>query len=486
MVFGNGGGSHPMKARRKPRQGEKGQVLVIAALFMTVLLGMAGLAVDVGIATVQRREAQSAGDAGALAGANDLATGNNSSGAQAQAQADALSQTSTNGFTNGANGAVVTVSTGNGSNCPGKSLPNGSDPNSAVKVVVTKNQPTFLLGVLGKSTTQISSCSVAVGYGKATTPQIALLDPSQPEALDIGITGAVNYPVNLTIDGPLTVNSNQSSEAEQVHNNYHLNAPTNVVGGRIDQLGDGTIGPGYTQLNQQISDPLASTVGIPSTSGPQGTGWKCPPGTSPIPPNTGGCTNGGSPIGCNGGNPNSCIVHHYNEMVNPGVWQDLIVDDDGSIAMNPGTYIITGSLQLIDGPTGPGKITANGVTLYFACPKSSPPYWQTCNPSGGASNANGSGPGGFLNLTGSSSGINPETNTYLLQSTYTITAPTSGPFKGLSIYYDRGNHLPLGDPQTEDHHAALEVECNANTTLAGTIYGAGTRVLMYSTTRGSA
>jgi hypothetical protein len=33
--------------------------------------------------------------------------------------------------------------------------------------------------------------------------------------------------------------------------------------------------------------------------------------------------------------------------------------------------------------------------------------------------------------------------------------------------------------------AALEGSCNANTTLKGTIYGAGTRALLFSTTLGS-
>lgn len=51
---------------------QRGQVLPLVALLMTVLLGMAGLAVDVGLAYVSSRELQASTDAAALAGAHDL------------------------------------------------------------------------------------------------------------------------------------------------------------------------------------------------------------------------------------------------------------------------------------------------------------------------------------------------------------------------------------------------------------------------------
>lgn len=64
---------------------EHGQVLVIFALALTVLLGAAGLAFDVGRFYSERRFLQNAADAGALAAANALTRG----GTNAEADADA-------------------------------------------------------------------------------------------------------------------------------------------------------------------------------------------------------------------------------------------------------------------------------------------------------------------------------------------------------------------------------------------------------------
>ena len=54
------------------RKNERGQVLAFTALGLTLLMGFAGLAVDMGVLRYQRRLQQSAADAAAIAGANNL------------------------------------------------------------------------------------------------------------------------------------------------------------------------------------------------------------------------------------------------------------------------------------------------------------------------------------------------------------------------------------------------------------------------------
>ncbi|HLV99387.1 MAG TPA: TadE/TadG family type IV pilus assembly protein [Ktedonobacterales bacterium] len=54
------------------RQGERGQTLVIIALLTTILIGILGLAVDVGYAYSERRQIQNAADASALNGAREM------------------------------------------------------------------------------------------------------------------------------------------------------------------------------------------------------------------------------------------------------------------------------------------------------------------------------------------------------------------------------------------------------------------------------
>ncbi len=57
-----------MRQKEFPRRSEKGQVLIIVMLMMIGLLGFTALAVDGGMIYVERRAAQTAADAGALAG----------------------------------------------------------------------------------------------------------------------------------------------------------------------------------------------------------------------------------------------------------------------------------------------------------------------------------------------------------------------------------------------------------------------------------
>src|SRR5712691_4146081 len=77
---------------------QSGQVLVFSAIMMTVLLAFTGLALDLGLATMDRRKAQVAADAAALAGAAQLPGSPGSI---------ATSQATLNGFTAGSSVAVV-------------------------------------------------------------------------------------------------------------------------------------------------------------------------------------------------------------------------------------------------------------------------------------------------------------------------------------------------------------------------------------------
>jgi hypothetical protein len=66
---------------------ERGQVLVIVALTITLLLAFAGLAIDVGRQVAEQRHIQTAADAAALAGCRALIAGDSDASAAAQARA---------------------------------------------------------------------------------------------------------------------------------------------------------------------------------------------------------------------------------------------------------------------------------------------------------------------------------------------------------------------------------------------------------------
>jgi Putative Flp pilus-assembly TadE/G-like len=140
---------------RRSSDGERGQVIPIVALALTVLFGASALAVDVGYWRYQERLQQAAADSAAVAGASELALG--LAGADAAATHDAT----LNGFTDdGVNTRVVT-------NWPPASGAYSGNT-SAVEVIIRKNQPGFFGKVVGFNTQWISARAVGLvsAYGR--------------------------------------------------------------------------------------------------------------------------------------------------------------------------------------------------------------------------------------------------------------------------------------------------------------------------------
>jgi hypothetical protein len=94
-----------VRAERRSRAGERGQILVLFLLSITALFAAAGLAFDVGRFYVERRFLQNAADAAALAAANTLISGHTE--AEARAEAIAVLQKNYNMPPNGVTPATV-------------------------------------------------------------------------------------------------------------------------------------------------------------------------------------------------------------------------------------------------------------------------------------------------------------------------------------------------------------------------------------------
>src|SRR5262249_45311720 len=136
------------------------------------------------------------------------------------------------------------------------------------------------------------------------------------------------------------------------------------------------------------SVPIPPDPGLPSS---------VPLGCLPLPAVVG-------PVNCTFGPSTS-------QTINPGVYNGI--NAKGDLTLNPGIYVITGSFQT----SSAARVRGSGVTLYFACPKLTAPYWQSCNTSGQS--------GGTLSLGGSGG--------------FTLAAPTSGTYTGMLVFYDRNN-----------------------------------------------
>jgi hypothetical protein len=92
---------------------------------------------------------------------------------------------------------------------------------------------------------------------------------------------------------------------------------------------------------------------------------------------------------------------------------------NAACTLSAGLYVIAGSgAEWSNSGNGSGVITGSGVTLYFTCGTPAAP--APCAPGEGGARADFTGNGGI-----------------------TISPPTSGPLKGVSIVYDRNNNREL-------------------------------------------
>ena len=132
----------PSRPNRSP---ERGQILVVFALSMTIIIGMVGLAIDGGATFAQRRDQQTAADLAALAGANDYLLSNNATESIDRARTVAAANNFTNG--SGTTSVAVTISTANG---------------VEVTVSIAAGHKNSFLGALGMATWPVSTQATAL------------------------------------------------------------------------------------------------------------------------------------------------------------------------------------------------------------------------------------------------------------------------------------------------------------------------------------
>lgn len=343
---------------------DHGQTIILAALCMPLLMGFIGLAVDAGLMFRAEREMQTAADSGAIAGAEELNYGD----VTAAAKAD----TALNGVTDGVNGATVTV------NSPPKTGPHTGN-SGYVEVITSKNQTTFFMSVLNKGSMTVQGRAVA-GH----SPSRNCIYTLGTSGMDINISNGVN----IQIPGCSIFSNSNSSTSLQVIGGATLNAQgINLVGG-------------YTVNNGGHMTPSTPAQGVAPTSDP--LGWLPAPTYS-----SGSCRPDPRPgWGTHTIGPSTPSTICYN---------GLTIDNGGTITLNPGVYVINGTLSLAGGTS----TTGSNVSFYIA-------------------------PGGSVSI---SNGI-----------TFNLTSPTSGVYNGILFYQDRSNANPV------------MLEGGANSVLNGILY----------------
>ncbi len=314
------------------RKSQDGQTIIFFVLALPVLLGMVGMAFDVGFLEMMKHKAQTAADAAALAGAVDLPYGSMTTSARAAA--------TLNSFTNGTGGASVAV------NNPPLSGPHAGSCSSTpancnyVEVVVTQPLPTFFLRMVGVTSTATIAAR-AVAYNTAGDCIFAL-DPSMSGALSL-LLGIINTPSCAVI-----VDSNSGSAISGFL--AEINArQIGVVGGNACFLCILTPTP-VTGIAPE-SDPLAY-LPTPTVAACAATTNTITSGTHTINPS----------LGCY----NVVISGSPTVTFMPGEYASIAINSSSSatLTFQAGTYVIQGSGGL--SLTGNGAtITGNGVTFYM-------------------------------------------------------------------------------------------------------------------------
>ncbi len=351
----------------KQRVDERGVVAVFLALSMTMMLGVTALVIDLGNARQQRRVAQAAADAAALAvtdyiaGLNGNFTGSTAQWsaamtlvknyAQANFNIDPLKWTGCHDANalayhpDSANGGDTCLSSDYQS-WPAWVTGETTKPMHIRVRLPTTGIKTFFAGILGSNTLYTQAVSTAVVTrttqtitNLVTTTTHVAGGPCAICLLGSGLTlDGQNGDVTIT-GGNVVVNST-SSTAGSLNPNGHVKITTS--GGTIGGPGscgpswcDNFTGSGYSPSPTQedpVTDPLAN---VPQCgNGSPGTTNYCP-------------TNTGS-----NGTQNKATL-------SPGIYSTI----SGSHTLNPGVYIIKSGITL----NGNDLITGTGVMLYFAC-----------------------------------------------------------------------------------------------------------------------
>ena len=309
---------------------DSGLVAVMVAVFSVVMFALAALVVDLGLARETSREAQTAADAAALAGAGELYADDGTLRAD-QAIAAVKDYVGSNYGTTDSDWASCSAPLDGWSSSAGPAssgtsciaFDSSSTPKKLRVVVPAKHTPGLFGSLLGYTGSEIGARAEASAVSSGV-PQCALCVSGVLKAgsADVRVTGgAVHAGVGgeLRSDGSLTA----------------------VGGGSISFTGAANppSGPQYspnppvTNSGQPVKDPF-QTRSMPDTSG--------------LP------DSGSDSVACGPGGVAS---------LTPGIYHDIFIKNV-TCPLADGLYVITGEFHL---ESSRARVVGDRVTLYFPC-----------------------------------------------------------------------------------------------------------------------
>lgn len=369
----------------RARRDERG---VAAVLLVSVLLAgfaMLALVVDIGNATQEQRQAQNAADAAALAAANSIAQGATSATAVVATIKDYVSRNlgpSAWSSCVDAKALAVKPDSGAGNGC----ISWDANPPSTTKVRVLV-PPYPVQTFFGKAVANVKTIWVK---GSATA----------------SISGSPGGSCALCVLGPTTSNL-QNGNVEVTGGAVDVGTPLQCNGGSMTTYGS-------PQPVIEIKAGGTASCGGNFSPTPDWNGANVPDPLYYLPdkPDYSGLS---AKSDCSSGT------------ISPGVYKNI-----GSCTLNPGLYVVTGTLS------GGTATSAAGVTVFFTCGTAAAP--RAC--------ASGEA-GGTVGISGS---------TALDIRSCTTGTCAGGTFPKMALWYDRNNA------------ATLKMNGSGTVTVLGTIY----------------
>lgn len=242
-------------------------MLVMTAILLVVIIGLAALAIDVGSFYQAQRQAQAAADAGALAGADALAGG--ASAASASATATSMAST----------------------NYPSATPPNAAVNGSSITVSVANTTPAYFGQIFGITKENVGARAVAAGTpastsctvtaGTSNTCDVVFAMDSNCAASHYGLSataGSINLYGGVHSNGSINDSSGGSTWGGPVTYGPGASGCTTVHNVNQETINNGpTSGPVISTWPIDYSQqyPACSTGGAVKCTGPNGTPSYC-------------------------------------------------------------------------------------------------------------------------------------------------------------------------------------------------------------------
>lgn len=285
---------------------QSGSYVILSALLMPVLVGIAGLGTEAGFWYYKHKNMQSAADSGAVSAAT--------AGSNLTAEANAI--TASYGYANGVSNVAVAV------NQPPKTGNYASNP-QAIEVIVSQPQQRLLSALFGSEPVQITARAVALP--NAGTGCVLALNPSASPGVKVSGSNTIELK-NCNL-----YSNSSASPSLDVSGSATVSANSVGVVGDISGASNITVTNSIRTHIRPVADPYADV-------------------TPPVEPS---CSNAKITVNANG----------KTGTLDPGCYSGSITVNAGAtLNLSPGIYYLDGANLNV---AGNATITGTGVTLVF-------------------------------------------------------------------------------------------------------------------------